>query len=68
MNELKQCYDCSGYTDDAKFVPEFEDDVTGDAWGYMICLRCRFDNVVFNRRAIMNEDARVRLGGEKGGE
>ena len=60
MTELRQCSDCRKYSDDVEMVPEFVDKDTGDAHGYMLCLRCKW-----NRIALKNEDARVQLGDER---
>ncbi len=60
MSKKKQCSDCREYRDDVKMVPEFKDKNNGDAWGYMLCLRCKA-----NRIALKNEDLRVQFGDDK---
>ena len=45
MTELRQCSDCRKYSDDVEMVPEFVDKDTGDAHGYMLCLRCKWNRI-----------------------
>tara|TARA_R110002020_G_scaffold2529_4_gene12103 strand:+ start:60 stop:251 length:192 start_codon:yes stop_codon:yes gene_type:complete len=60
MTELKQCNDCREYSSNVKMVPEFKDKENGDAWGYVLCIRCKA-----NRIALKNDDVRVQIGDDR---
>ena len=52
---LSQCSFCKQYSDDVKYVTEYEEYLS--SWGYMLCVNC-----TYSKRAIVNEDLRVQFG------
>ncbi len=52
---LSQCSFCKQYSDDVKYVTEYEEYLS--SWGYMLCVTC-----TFNREAVIREDLRIQFG------